>query len=394
VVWTTTPLSGPPSGAAGGDLAGSTYPGPFVAPGAITFAKLATDAKPWTISGTTLTPTDATKIVSVPGDATAGTVLVGGGGGSTTKTRLHAPNSTDAMVLTLNRNWAAGNAQDDATKPSWGMQFVPGTGAADHFYIQHSPAGSVTQTTMLDLDGTGKLTLPGDSTAQFTVLGTQTAKTRLIASNTLTWASWSLNNNTFANTQDDATKPSWEILLRPDNDRIEMRRKAPAGGLTTPLYLNGADGKTYCTLANNSINAPMLGIGTTIRAGATGNMTANFNSNNVTGTWISVGSVAITTSGGYVLVSAVPALIYAGASGVVVYTAIKRDATILASWKFTPSASTGGVLQWPLPATGVIWDAAPAGAHTYYVIVYVGTTAANILTPPDSPGYIIAYELC
>src|SRR5262252_8428192 len=43
---TGAPTSFPPTGAATGDLAGSTYPGPIVAAGKITRAKLATDVTP------------------------------------------------------------------------------------------------------------------------------------------------------------------------------------------------------------------------------------------------------------------------------------------------------------------------------------------------------------
>jgi hypothetical protein len=127
--------------------------------GSVTFAKLAPDAQLWRDTGTQITPGvnfAARAIVAVPGDATAATVLLGS---STAKGRLVVASNaaTGQIALYTNRNQPAGNTQDDATKPSWGLQL----GASDSLFVQRSPAGSITQTSLLTLDNVGSLSLNG-----------------------------------------------------------------------------------------------------------------------------------------------------------------------------------------------------------------------------------------
>src|SRR5215831_16077785 len=115
-------------------------------------------AQLWSTSGATLTPTDATKAVSVPGDVN-GTALVFGTTATAAKGRLiQHPNTVQSywsenIALT---GGATAWVQDDATKPSW--QAVLNT-AGDNFLVRRFPAGSVTQATMLTLDANAGLYL-------------------------------------------------------------------------------------------------------------------------------------------------------------------------------------------------------------------------------------------
>src|SRR5262245_20360091 len=119
--------------------------------GSVTEAKLATDAHLWTISGTTIRPFDATKPVAIPG-STTGSLLLGSG---TLKGRLQTRGSDGATILSCNRNFDAANAQDDATKPGWGVQlYIPGA-TGDLFMVQRQPVGSTTPTNLLMLDASG-----------------------------------------------------------------------------------------------------------------------------------------------------------------------------------------------------------------------------------------------
>jgi hypothetical protein len=134
--------------------------------GSVTYAKLAPDAQLWRDTGTTLVPgtSFATRIVAVPGDTTGATVLLGN---ATAKGRVQGLTTTPGTVgILANRNWAASNAQDDATKPSWAALL---NCAGDNFQVQRSPAGSTTQTNLLTLDAIGNLTLspPGAGIAAF-----------------------------------------------------------------------------------------------------------------------------------------------------------------------------------------------------------------------------------
>jgi hypothetical protein len=138
-----------------------------IAPGAVGARELAdgsiglgeinqTSLAAWVPSGSTgLTPATAGQQVIVPGDANMATVLLGG---ATAKGRVQTwSTGTQGIGLFANRNWQT-NAQDDATKPSWGLQMPSGT---DSFLVQRAPAGSTTQTAVLQIGADGTTTLAG-----------------------------------------------------------------------------------------------------------------------------------------------------------------------------------------------------------------------------------------
>jgi hypothetical protein len=108
------------------------------------------------VSGATLTPTDPTKLVSVPGGATGPAGLLLGSG--TAKVRLQTQNTTPAtMLLSINRDVGTG-AQDDAAKASWQLNMGP---ISDNLSVNRSPAGSGTLSALLTVDATGNLTIAG-----------------------------------------------------------------------------------------------------------------------------------------------------------------------------------------------------------------------------------------
>src|SRR5215813_6426314 len=78
---------------------------------------------PWSVSGSTVTPTDATKRVVIPGPTATGAdqsnlVL----GSRTIKTRLAAFSTADVSMLLLNRYWdGAAYQRDDTSKPAWSV---------------------------------------------------------------------------------------------------------------------------------------------------------------------------------------------------------------------------------------------------------------------------------
>src|SRR5262249_18540498 len=142
------------NGALGGDLSGN-LPNPTV---------VAAAKSKWSVSGSTLTPTDATKQVVIPMTGTAGAAadaLVFGP--RTVKGRLCSnlvSAGNDVVRFSLNRNNAVTpTVADDNAKPTWEM-FM----RMDDFQIVRSAAGTpTTQATLLVLDNAGTLTLAGAS---------------------------------------------------------------------------------------------------------------------------------------------------------------------------------------------------------------------------------------
>src|SRR4029453_16515403 len=211
--------------------------------GAVTYAKLATDAKPWTISGATLTPTDTTKTVVVPG-VNAGAFQWGT---TTAKGRLiHHPSLslswwTDNAYLNPAATWLA----DDATKPSWQAYLSAGN---DSFVVGRAPAGTPgSVTNLLVLDSGGNLTLYAAANNQL-ALGNGTVKA-IISCDTAGGTSFYCNN-AFAPT--DATKQSWHVVLDPAvNGLFSIQRRAQnagAGVVSTPLLVAG-DGQVTAAFA-------------------------------------------------------------------------------------------------------------------------------------------------
>jgi hypothetical protein len=290
-VWNSATSTFPPSGPAGGDLAGSSYPAPVVAAAAITRTKIAADAwlspvpgagdvgkwlgvaagptlaylvppaSVWVDTGTALTPTNTTRYLTLPGDATKSLVILGT---QTSKARVQGANSTPLSAnLSLNRDVVTG-AIDDTSKPAWQLSLVGAPN--DNMTVGRNPAGGA-YAGLLTLDATGLLTVPGDpSTGRALQFGNlSTGKGRLTGHPAAAYTYFShnaaLNAGGAGWTQDDSSKPSWVVVLDCANDSFAVQRFAPGGAGQTLAQVNNS-GALYVPGLPGGAAQLVVGVGT------------------------------------------------------------------------------------------------------------------------------------
>jgi hypothetical protein len=369
---------GPPSGPAGGDLGapGSTYPNPTI-----------TDAakSKWSVSGATITPTDAAKMVAC---APVGLPLSWG----PTAVKHYLGDASGGLQMQTN----FGSAINDTSKSQWVLAM---SAPSDQFQLIRSPAGATAAwATLMSLNANGGLGLPGSSAFHPELtLGSRTVKARVLADRTLDILRLSVNQDLNAAenawVQDDATKPSWNMHLYSGGDQFAIAR-SPAGGSSGALfYIQGSDGKTYCTLGNNQITQAMLAPQCAIAGSWAVALPASWNSS-VSGTWVQVCVVNVSlVAGRYHLIIANP--------GWAVYGAMNASHTFYVGYGFDggvytysrfDTASNAGIGNIPGP-TSLVWleGGRPTGAHTYSLWVWRDASLA-IQTQADAPGALQVIE--
>jgi trimeric autotransporter adhesin len=288
VAWgkvTGAPTSFPPSGAAGGDLAGSTYPNPVIAASAVTRAKTAADLWLSPVPG----GADVGKLLTVTaGPALTWQALPSGSDGSLGAQSYITATQT-ITTAQLDNVITASAADITVTLPVWaaslgGKTFrfsrtdgqtartvtiaantgdnIDGAGfitiacgecailtalstitSAKKWITVDRLVWKTTQTPniLTPIDGFKILTLVGATSASQLVFGPQTVKARLreYSTNVVEFSA----NKTDTDTQDDSSKQSWALAMDPAATGSVTLSRKPAAGAWAALFTLDSTGR-------------------------------------------------------------------------------------------------------------------------------------------------------
>jgi hypothetical protein len=334
----------------------------------------------WTDTGTTLTPTDATKSVAIGDTTTHNALLLGS---RTAKAHLITHPTSDAIYYAMNQGLnAAASAwvQDDVSKASWmlGMDSV-----TDQVNVFRGAAGGP-QALLLTLDNAGNLKLPSNEDRLIT-MGAGTVK-GYVGADASGGAKLS-SNHPWAPT--DNAKQGWMLDLSQTSDLASIFHKAPGTStITTPLQIRGSDGKTVCTLADSSITRGMVAAGHGFRQVWTTPTAVNGSTSGAN--WTNFVNLSINTSGGLLMVRHEGFAAWSLSTSTItnVRQGVQYNGNWLRYYTMLVATPTGGGTV-SMPSTMILWTPA-AGAYT--MSFWYQCDAGTIATRAE-PGYSSVVEL-
>jgi hypothetical protein len=192
---------------------------------------------------------------------------------------------------------------------------------------------------------------------------------------------------------------TWMVHLNAAGDTFHFYRR-PSGGSgalqdmmgingTGDVYLNYTAGKTYCTLADNRITKPMLGIASTPRTWVAGSIPAVGWTIPGKNAWYNMSSSNVMYSyGGYILSLVYPAwqfLTFATApQGFWVSANVDNTTTFYQRYHHTASNN----VTTPLPGFAVFHGPYAVGNHSFKVDLYCETNSSVAIVDAGATGAI------
>jgi len=175
---------------------------------------------------------------------------------------------------------------------------------------------------------------------------------------------------------DEVTHPAWAARMGNADDFALFRSVAGASAsFVQQFQVKGSDGKTYCTLADQSVNINMIAAGNTLRGIVSVAVPTNYSNLN-TNVWVELmRSPSMTTRAPWVLVTCnISGFVTVNPTGGTVYFGIWRDnyATAL-TWAAYPVKSPATANTQMIPPTFAYWDNCGAGSHNWSMSLYQGT---------------------
>jgi hypothetical protein len=189
----------------------------------------------------------------------------------------------------------------------------------------------------------------------------------------------------------EAARVSWAVKLDEGADQCTVLRRAPnaaAGTVTTPFQVKGVDGKTYCTLADTSVQRAQIAPNAVNGVPVLVPNPQNWSLTTTGWTTVPGAVLSITTRGGQVhlWVSASFSASGPGPSGGLVWLRWLRDGTVIVSSVRLLSTPAGQYV--PLPDLCWLDNPPAAGAHTYTYQAAVDAGVAIISSNQPGGGFL------
>jgi hypothetical protein len=222
--------------------------------------------------------------------------------------------------------------------------------------------------------------------------GGRTIKHRLWGHPTSDVTQWTLNRDPTTNLRDDNASPAWLTSMYASINQWRIDHYDAAGTSRLDFYIDGATGKTSCTLADASVTQPMLAAGAAVRTVINGSVTAGASATTTATKFATVSGSNLNGRTNLVFLNSMLAIaVVAAGQGYAIK--VMRNAVDFLQWG--GNCGAGAAVEFPLPTYLCFFDTtAPAGTVTYEWFFWTSSTGTNIHVPSSTQGQtqIVSYS--